>query len=142
MSRSLARELGMQLIFQMDVQNEFDGAIRQRFLDESKVAAPERKYIEALTDELKKNLADIDALIDKYSAGWPASRMAKVDLAIARLAVTEIAYLKDVPVAVSINEAVELAKKYGGDSSPKFLNGLLGKIARSRDAAAGDKADE
>ncbi len=133
MSRSLTRELGMQLIFQMGAQNDFGEDIRERFLKDHEISPQDKKYIILLCDSLKENLSDIDSLINKYSNGWTTARMPKVDLAIARLAVTEMFYVEATPLAVAINEAVELAKKYGGDNSPKFINGLLGKIARSKD---------
>ena len=132
MSRSLTRELAMQLIFQMGIQNDFGADIRERFLKDHEISKQDRDFIMNICDAIEKNLADIDGLINECSAGWTTSRMAKVDLAIARLAVTEIIYTKETPLPVVINEAVELAKKYGGDSSPKFLNGLLGKLARTK----------
>ena len=73
--------------------------------------------------------SDIDESIEKYSINWKLERMARTDLAILREAATEIKYIDDVPAAVTINEAVELAKLYGTENSPKFINALLGKIA-------------
>lgn len=133
MSRSLARELGMQLIFQMDAQKDFGIGIKERFLDSGNVSSVDREYLNELYDKLTENLPEVDEMINKCSTGWSASRMAKVDLAIARLAITEIIYINNIPVPVAINEAVEMAKKYGGDHSPVFLNGLLGKVARAND---------
>lgn len=74
-------------------------------------------------------MAELDALIDEKSTGWKTNRMAKVDLAIIRLAVYEIKFEDDIPTKVSINEAVELAKKYGADESGVFVNGVLAKFA-------------
>ena len=74
-------------------------------------------------------MAELDALIDEKSTGWKTNRMAKVDLAIIRLAVYEIKFEDDIPTKVSINEAVELAKKYGADESGSFVNGVLAKFA-------------
>ena len=76
------------------------------------------------------NLKEIDELIDRYSVRWKTSRLPKVDLAILRLALAEICYLTDIPVSVTINEAVELAKKYSTEKSSKFINGVLGSAAR------------
>ena len=69
-------------------------------------------------------------MIDDASEGWPASRMAKPDLAVIRVAVGEMLYADDVPDAVAINEAVNLAKAYGTDQSPKFVNAVLAKIKK------------
>lgn len=80
-------------------------------------------------DHIKERIDEIDEKINQVAKGWKTERMGKADLAILRLAVYEMLYDEDVPVKVAINEAVELAKKYGGDESPAFVNGILGKIA-------------
>ncbi|MBR5127914.1 MAG: transcription antitermination factor NusB [Roseburia sp.] len=74
-------------------------------------------------------LEEIDTAIGEASKGWKVSRMAKVDLALIRLAVYEMKYEEDIPVKVAINEAIELAKQYGTDDSPAFVNGVLAKLA-------------
>jgi len=74
-------------------------------------------------------LEEIDKIINESSKGWKTTRMGKVDLTLIRLAVYEIKYEEDIPTGVAINEAVELAKKYGTDDSPAFINGILAKIA-------------
>lgn len=76
-----------------------------------------------------EKLEEIDTAIGEASKGWKVSRMAKVDLALIRLAVYEMKYEEDVPVKVAINEAIELAKQYGTDDSPAFVNGVLAKLA-------------
>ena len=76
-----------------------------------------------------EKIPEIDRMIDEISVGWRVSRMSRVDLTILRLAVYEMKYDDDIPVAVAINEAVELARKYGGESSPSFVNGILAKLA-------------
>ena len=78
-----------------------------------------------------KNLDEIDALLNETSNGWKTKRMSRVDLTALRLAVYELKYDKDVPTGVAINEAVELAKRFGGETSGSFVNGILGKIANS-----------
>ena len=84
-------------------------------------------------EEMPEQLAlfedELDEAINEVSSGWKTSRMSKVDLTIIRLAVYEMRYEEDIPVAVSINEAVELAKKYGTDDSASFVNGILAKLA-------------
>jgi N utilization substance protein B len=79
-------------------------------------------------EQLLEKLDEIDAVINESVKGWKTSRMAKVDLTLLRLAVYEIRYEEDVPQGVAINEAVELAKKYGTDDSASFVNGVLAKI--------------
>lgn len=76
-----------------------------------------------------EKIEEIDAIIEEASSGWRINRMGKVDLTIMRLAVYEVEYDEEIPIGVAINEAVELAKKYGEDNSASFINGVLGKIA-------------
>jgi N utilization substance protein B len=85
-----------------------------------------REKYEKIADKLE----EIDKAINEKAVGWETSRMAKVDLTIIRLAVYEIKYDETVPTGVAINEAVELAKKFGQDGSPSFVNGVLAKFAQ------------
>ena len=78
------------------------------------------------------HLEEIDGILNEYSRGWKTGRMNRVDLSTLRLAVYEMKYREDVPVGVAINEAVEIAKCFGGDTSGSFVNGVLGKIASGR----------
>ena len=99
------------------------------------------EYTDQEKDILKKRAEqvlavteEVDELINRYAKGWQTRRMAKVDLSLIRLAVFEIRHDPDVPAKVAINEAVELAKKYGGNDSPSFINGILGKVVRTEEA--------
>ena len=87
-------------------------------------------YITSKYTDIMAHIEEIDLAINQVTTGWKTSRMAKVDLSIIRLAVYEIRYEEDIPVKVSINEAVELAKKYGSDDSAAFVNGILAKFTR------------
>ena len=80
---------------------------------------------------------EIDRLLGETAEGWKVSRMGKTDLTVLRLAVYEMEFDEDVPVGVAVNEAVELSKKFGGDGSPAFVNGILGKIGKMEAAEAG-----
>lgn len=86
-------------------------------------------YIRNKYEKASNYIEEIDALLEEVSEGWKVKRMGKVDLAIMRLAVYEMKYDEEIPVRVAINEAVEIAKKYGQDSSPSFINGILAKVA-------------
>ncbi|GIM31912.1 transcription antitermination factor NusB [Paraclostridium bifermentans] len=86
------------------------------------------KYSKELVESFNVNKESIDSLINKYAKNWTINRMAKVDLAILRLAICEILYMSEMPTKVSINEAIELAKLYCDDKSPKFINGILGSV--------------
>ena len=89
----------------------------------------ERAYITERVDKIREKLSDIDVMIDGAVEGWSTGRMTKVDLTIIRLAVYEMKYDEEIPVGVAINEAVELAKRYGTDHSPSFVNGVLARLA-------------
>ena len=80
-------------------------------------------------------MRQIDGILNENAKGWKTSRMNKVDLTILRLAVYELKWDDEIPVGVAINEAVELAKRFGGDESPSFVNGVLGKVAEQEQKA-------
>ena len=86
-------------------------------------------YIRNKCNDIFSKIEEIDSAINEVATGWKTSRMGKVDLSIIRLAVYEIKFEDDIPTKVSINEAVELAKAYGTDDSPSFVNGILAKFA-------------
>ena len=134
MRRTEAREFFMQLLFQMEVQNDYGKEIKERFMQENMKDSNQQEYFEQLFDATVENLVAIDEKLEAFSENWTVNRMAKVDLAILRLSAAEILYMEDVPDSVSINEAVDLAKKFGSDESGKFINGILGKVARNKDA--------
>lgn len=93
---------------------------------------------ETLTKRVQKiyeKLGEIDAMLSVAASGWRLGRMGKCDLNILRLAVYEIIYDENIPGKVAVNEAVELAKKYGGDSSPAFVNGVLAKVLKKEQAS-------
>ena len=81
-----------------------------------------------------ENIADIDTEIEKNLKGWSKSRISKVSLALLRMAIAEMKYMNDVPLGVSINEAVEICKIYGSDEDKSFINGVLGSVARGIEA--------
>ena len=97
----------------------------------SPLSEKDEKYVCDRVFDIMDKLADIDTDIDDATEGWNLSRMSKVDLSIIRLAYYEMRYDEDVPMQVAINEAVEIAKIYGGDNSPSFINGVLGKLAKN-----------
>ena len=134
MRRTEARELFMQLLFQMEVQNDYSQIIKEKFVQEHMKDSNQMEYFNLLFESAVNNLPAIDEKLEACSENWKISRMAKVDLAILRLSSAEIMYLEDVPDSASINEAVDMAKKFGGDDSGKFINGILGKVVRSKNA--------
>lgn len=92
------------------------------------VEGSDQSYMEEKYQHILSILTEIDEAVDKVAKGWKTDRMGKVDLTIIRLAVYEMRHDDEIPVGVAINEAVELAKKFGGDDSPAFINGILAKL--------------
>ena len=134
MNRSEARELVMKLIFQMEAQKDFSDDLRDRFLEEHFKGTSQRDYFLRLTQVLTEKRSLIDETIENSSDHWKLSRIAKVDLAITRAGAGEILFMEDVPDSVAINEAVNMAKKYSTEESGKYINGILGKIQKGKQA--------
>lgn len=129
MTREEIRENTMQIIFQMDVAGEFDYE-KLLPIEENRKTISKKQAINTL-EAIKNNIDNIDKTIEKNIDNWTLDRIGKTDLAILRNAVAEMLYLDEMPVAVSINEAVNLAKKYGDDKSYAFVNSVLSKISKS-----------
>lgn len=123
----------MQVFFQMEATGDFDVNNREEYMNQQKIAA-QKDYCNELFSLLCNKREEIDCKLSCYSTKWKLDRMPKTDLAITRLAACELLYLTDIPAAVSINEAVELAKKYGTEDSGKYVNAILGKIASDAEA--------
>lgn len=125
------RENMMQMFYQMGQQNDFSREAYDRFLQLQVSEELVTGYSEQLFTSLSEHLEEVDAMIDKFSLKWKTSRMPAVDLAILRLAMTEILYIDTIPVSVSINEAVNMAKKFSTEKSSGFINGLLGSAVKA-----------
>jgi N utilization substance protein B len=106
------------------------------------ISGEDEAYIREKLTRIIEKLPEIDQKLNEASRGWKTSRMPKVDLSILRLAVYELVYDERIPTGVAINEAVEIAKQYGGEESASFINGVLGRIAREAEKAGGDGAAE
>jgi N utilization substance protein B len=132
MRRSEAREILMQMLYSMEAQGDFSEEAERRFEDDFLGESEQADYYRAAYGAVAGELESIDALIEQYARGWHVSRMAKTDLAVLRLCVAELCFMKGekIPVGAAINEAVRLAKKYGDEDSGKLVNGILGQIAR------------
>ena len=133
MRRTEARELFMQMLFQMEVQGDYSPPQKKRFMEEYMKDSDQEGYFNQMFDLMTARLEEIDATIEKRCNQWKMDRLAKVDLAVLRLSVCELMYMDDIPDSVSINEAVDMAKKFGGEESGKFVNGVLGRVARGKD---------
>lgn len=130
MSRREIREFIFKMLFQLEFHKaeEMEQQL-QIFMEElEETDETKRAYIEQKINEIHSRLAQIDAMINEKATGWKTKRMAKVDLALIRLALYEIKFEDDIPTGVAINEAVELAKIYSSDGAPSFVNGVLAKL--------------
>lgn len=132
MTRSLIREHIFKILFRAEFYDTDE--FRQQtelYIEELTDARDlELEYIRNKTNAIIDNLAQIDEIINENSEGWPTNRLGKAELTIMRLAVYELKYDEEIPDGVAINEAVELAKMYGADSAPSFINGVLAKIIK------------
>lgn len=137
MTRSEAREYMMTVVFQMDVLDCFDVDMKEKFL--SVKGEKHSDYCSEVYSILCNKKETIDSEIQSHCVKWNLDRIPRTDIAILRIAAAEILFL-DTPTAVAINEAVELSKKYGEENSPKYINGILGAIAKDNNDGAGDKS--
>ena len=134
MSRTLARETAVRLLYQMTFQDDFDWHDTvSNTMDVNGLTEADNDYIDDVLSNIPQYLSIIDQKITTVSHRWRIDRMSKMDLSIMRLSVYEIFYRDDIPASVSINEAVELAKRYGSDESPAFINGLLSSVLSDAD---------
>ena len=133
MSRRELREQIFKMLFRIEFHEgmEMEEQMQLFLEEEEEISKEDSEYIRNKYENIVEHLEEIDASVNEKAKGWKTSRMAKVELSLIRLAVYEIQYDEDIPAGVAINEAVELAKKYGADSSPAFINGVLAKFVRS-----------
>jgi len=127
--RTKARECALKVLYQIEMtKDNYDDSLRKFWERESEVEKAVMEFAGQLVKGVKDNAKQIDETISKYTTNWQIGRMAVVDRNILRVATFEILYLDDIPPKVSINEAVDIAKKYGDKNSGKFVNGVLDKI--------------
>ena len=128
-ARTTAREAALQMLFAIDASgNEVDQAIYD-FWRETPGDAEGKTYANELVHGAMREILDLDARITKASAHWRVERMNRVDRNVLRLGVYELLHRLDVPRAVALNEAIELAKRYGAEESGSFVNGVLDQVA-------------
>lgn len=129
--RSLAREIAMKMLYAASLGG---GETMDEVLEQSEQAdtlsGSDKTFLENLVAGVTDRQEELDAVIGKYAQGWALNRLGKVDLTILRMAVYEFMCMPEIPVGATINEAVELAKRYAEDKSSGFINGILGSAAR------------
>ena len=130
MTRRALREQVFKMLFRVEFHDAEEMKEQAVLFDEEESCSEkDKEYITKKFENIVEKITEIDAAVNEVAKGWKTTRMGKVDLTIIRLAVYEMKYEEDIPVKVAINEAVELAKQYGTDDSPAFVNGVLAKLA-------------
>lgn len=129
MTRREEREQVFILLFEKSFNSDTDMEQLYDFAIENEVITGS-DFVKTLLTKTWENIEEIDGNIEKFSVGWKINRISKVALAVLRLAVCEILYFDDIPVGVSINEAVELCKKYAAKEDSSFVNGILGSLSK------------
>jgi len=132
MGRKAAREIAIKLLYQLEIQKDNREEQIQIVLNENELTQNDKKYITDVIDGVYKNIESIDEYIKKYAKGWEFNRISKVDLSILRLSIFEILFREDIPYNVSVNEAVEIAKKYSSDDAGAFINGILSNFTKQK----------
>lgn len=128
--RHLARTCVMQTIFNIEFHGQDHRETLDRILKEFAPKLTEREFAYKTLDGVVENKDDILKIITEFAPEWPIEKIAKVDRAILEIGVYEVIFSKEVPPVVAINEAVEIAKEFGDNSSPKFINGVLSNVMK------------
>ena len=153
MTRANARELAVHLIYGREftgeepesvVSTRLDKEYYEKLKDENEVyserpSKAQLRYIDTVVSGVANRSEELNATIQKFSIGWDITRISKLARCVMQLAIFEISYVEDVPTGVAISEAVRLAKKYDGDDTGSFVNGILGSFARSLSAEEENK---
>lgn len=128
MKRRRAREMVLKILFQIYVGGLSKEYVMNDFLYTRNIDENSKNFIEDMVENTIKNSNHIDRLIEKYSIDWNIDRLGNVELNVLRFSIYELLYRDDIPPNVTINEAIEITKKYSGIEAAKFVNGILGKI--------------
>ncbi|MBU2595230.1 transcription antitermination factor NusB [Patescibacteria group bacterium] len=141
MNRHQSRMVAMQIIYEWSVRPKDDILeITRTNIENNPIDDIDEAFVLKLIKGVRKKYKKIDELVEKAAPEWPIEQIAVIDIAILRLSIYELLFCKDIPPKVAIDEAVELAKTYGGANSSKFINGVLGTVYRSSDRY--NKADK
>jgi transcription antitermination protein NusB len=127
--RTRARSLALQVLYEVDIANHPPGDIYKSRLEETPLSDDLSDFARQIIFGVLPLTHALDQFIAKYAPEWPLEQIAAIDRNILRMALWEFAVYRETPLKVAINEAVELAKQYGSDSAPRFVNGVLGALA-------------
>lgn len=129
-TRRQARECALQLLYQYELTKGSTSHVSEAFWEEQQADQETRDFAEALVLGVREQLEKIDVVVAEHSAHWKVHRMAAVDKNVLRLGVYELLFCADIPARVTINEAVEIAKRFGTEESGAFVNGILDQVAK------------
>lgn len=135
MGRRLARELALKVLYRYAEGDTNLPKIMHDILEAKKYADEDKRFSQHLVDKIIDNLPDIDAHIVKVLKNWQFDRISVIDKTILRIGTCEILYFKDIPAQVSINEAIEIGKKYGSGDSGRFINGILDAVKKNYESS-------
>ena len=126
--RHEARITALQALYEIDTTGHPAGEVLERYLGNAQMPAGTRRFIESLVRGVLAECGQLDAIIARTAPTWPVPQLPAVDRTVLRMALWELVVERDVPVKAAINEAVELAKRFGSDNSGRFVNGVLGTV--------------
>ncbi|AAW39437.1 transcription antitermination factor NusB [Dehalococcoides mccartyi] len=130
-SRRKAREIVLQALYEQDLAGHNAEDVLKRLLTETPQTEENAEFIFRLTNAIVKHKDLLDENIRQFASAWPVEQLSYIDRNVLRLAIFEIIHENDVPIKVAINEAVELAKSFGGNSSARFINGVLSSVSKA-----------
>jgi N utilization substance protein B len=133
-TRHRARVVALQALYEIDCARHAPGLVLQQRLDATRLPDEAAGFTRRLVTGVLRHQAILDRFIHQYAPEWPLAQMAYIDRNVLRIAIFEFAVDCSTPVKVAINEAVELAKAFGSDSAPRFVNGVLGTLVAQREA--------
>jgi transcription antitermination protein NusB len=136
MNRKKSREVAMKILFQMSINKEEVETAIEGFVEnmEENMNDVDLQYVRKTLTGVNENVKQIDKCIEKYLINWKMSRLSRINLAILRICTYEVLFEEDIPDKVSVNEAIELSKKYSEENSFTFINGVLDKIIKNEQA--------
>jgi transcription antitermination protein NusB len=132
-SRTRARGLALQVLYEVDMTNHPPVEVYESRLEEMPLSEELAEFARQIVFGVLPRIQDLDLLIARYAPEWPLDQVAAIDRNILRISFWEFAVQRETPLKVAINEAVELAKQFGSDSAPRFINGVLGSLAEHKD---------
>jgi N utilization substance protein B len=137
--RRRAREIALQVLYQLDISQGDPGEVLALYWENFRPSPKAREFCQKLVEGVRGSQGEIDPFIEENSENWTLKRMAAVDRNILRLATFELLYCPEIPFKATLNEAIELAKRFGSDDSGAFINGILDKIHSSLPSAGNDR---